>query len=1535
MDITILVLLLLGGASGNYFSLNLSLGVDFLFGGIAVWLVVILYGTYWGTLAGLITSLVTIRLWGHPYAVIIFTLEALFVASLRHSRRRNLLLLDGIYWLCLGMPLIGLFYAGVMQLSPLQVGLILLKQPINGIFNFLIANLIVFFLPIHYWTRRSRQFPAVSFRQILFNLLFVLAIIPLLPLISLKGHLAFEQLKNRVDRDLTAISTAVKTEMHREWHERLADLQELARVAQTSGLQQSAQLQQSTEIFQKNQPVWQQLYVTNSEGEIIASSPPLDTSNGANAIEPTACNLKEQFTFVSATGILQIKFPVFIVGESSQGCIVGGIDQNYLRQLLLANRSQPELRFSLADSGGRVVVSTDKPKEEIAPQTDSTPINNSFFNSTIEHRLPIAKNMPLMARWQHSSFLQRQSLGDNFPLTLLIETPAAPYINFLQEMYVLALIKILLIAGLAWFVSHLLSRQLVNPLSCLGIVTSDLPHKLSENKHVAWPRSRIAEVESLAYNFQLMAEILQEKFQELQTINTTLEQQIENRTQELFKTNQDLQAEIAERKQTETSLRETTRKLEKFSSNLQQLHRISTTQYDTWEELFADCLETGRDILALKTGMIGQISDRSYIICSVLSDLTCFKPGLAFSLEEAYCKAVVESQKTITYDRVGAIASMQNHPLYQQLKIESYISSPIFVNGKVYGTLCFCSTQVRNSKFDEHEREMVELMAKTIGWYIANDRAQEKLRNQYQRSQLLSEVALKIRQSLQLEEILETTVTEVQKLLQSQRVAIVHCGSDGTGKVVREAVVSGFPSLIERSISELVFAATYLEEFRQGRFVAVNENLIEAKAATIESNKKQLLEFGVQASLGVPIFIANQFWGLLLLQHCSNPRQWNDFEIELSQQLADQIGIAISQSQLLQNLEELVRERTIELSQTNERLQRELIERQLVEKALRESKTRLVMTQRVARIGSWEFDLESQKIAWSEETFHHLGLAPTDSEPTYAELLQKVHPDDREMLQQSVEKAIAEGIPYTLDLRILRSDGSIGYLDSRAKPILNDRGQTVKLIGTSVDITERKRMEEALRQREERLRLITDSLPVCIAYIDRDRRYRFANKTYETWFGYRPEEIYGKQVVEVIGEAAYEIAKDKIERALSGELLTYEAELPYRQGSIRYVNAILIPDISSNEEVRGYYALIADISDRKRAEQALRRSEQQLRSIADALPILIAYVDSQQRYLFTNRAYEKWFGRNPGELKGLSVQTVMGFSVYQQVREYIEIVLSGQRVDFELEVPALDGNYHYLSVTYIPHTIEHRGVKGFFASLVDITERKAVERMKEEFLSVVSHELRTPLTAIHGSLKLLATGMLGQLSEQGLQMLEIADESCDRLVRLINDILDFQRMNSGRVTLRQQNYDAAELVAKAVEAMQGMARQQNITLATEPISISVWLDPDYILQTLTNLIGNAIKFSNPGTTVWLQVSAQGDRVLFQVRDEGRGIPPDKLESIFERFHQVDASDSRQKGGTGLGLAICRQIIELHGGKIWAESTLGQGSTFYFTLPRIN
>jgi signal transduction histidine kinase len=234
----------------------------------------------------------------------------------------------------------------------------------------------------------------------------------------------------------------------------------------------------------------------------------------------------------------------------------------------------------------------------------------------------------------------------------------------------------------------------------------------------------------------------------------------------------------------------------------------------------------------------------------------------------------------------------------------------------------------------------------------------------------------------------------------------------------------------------------------------------------------------------------------------------------------------------------------------------------------------------------------------------------------------------------------------------------------------------------------------------------------------------------------------------------------------------------------------------------------------------------------------------------------------------------------------------------------------------------------------------------------VSHELRTPLTSIHGALDLLSSGLMDAQSDKGKRVIEIAAESVDRLVLLVNDILDLERLESGKMRLSKQNCNTADLLEKSSDTMRVMAKRGGITLSVTPQSIEIYADPERIIQVITNLLSNAIKFAPSNSTIWLSTEVQeiidevdkdviknvrknthySRKILFKVKDQGRGIPEDKLESIFERFKQVDASDSRKKGGTGLGLAICRSIVEQHGGKIWAESTLDQGSNFYFTLP---
>ncbi|MFC4784470.1 PAS domain-containing sensor histidine kinase [Nocardioides sp. MAHUQ-72] len=260
-----------------------------------------------------------------------------------------------------------------------------------------------------------------------------------------------------------------------------------------------------------------------------------------------------------------------------------------------------------------------------------------------------------------------------------------------------------------------------------------------------------------------------------------------------------------------------------------------------------------------------------------------------------------------------------------------------------------------------------------------------------------------------------------------------------------------------------------------------------------------------------------------------------------------------------------------------------------------------------------------------------------------------------------------------------------------------------------------------------------------------------------------------------------------------------------------------------------------------------------------------------------------------------------------------------------------DGATFPVEITASP-LVDGEEVRGAVVAFRDVTQRREVDRMKNEFLSVVSHELRTPLTSIRGSLGLLASGRLGELPPRADSLVDNALQSSERLTRLINDLLDIERIESDSRPMEIESLEAGHLLANAAQAMEGLATSTKVRIEVGACSGRVLADEDRVMQTLTNLIGNAVKYSDPGSVVVLEAEDRGDHVLFRVRDCGRGIPEEKLESIFERFEQVDSSDARLKGGTGLGLAISRGIVERHGGRIWAESQLGIGTTIHFTLP---
>ncbi|MEM8675614.1 MAG: ATP-binding protein [Cyanobacteria bacterium P01_G01_bin.67] len=326
-------------------------------------------------------------------------------------------------------------------------------------------------------------------------------------------------------------------------------------------------------------------------------------------------------------------------------------------------------------------------------------------------------------------------------------------------------------------------------------------------------------------------------------------------------------------------------------------------------------------------------------------------------------------------------------------------------------------------------------------------------------------------------------------------------------------------------------------------------------------------------------------------------------------------------------------------------------------------------------------------------------------------------------------------------------------------------------------------------------------------------------------------------------------------------------------------------------------------------------------------PIAIATYQSAQ-ILEVNKSFLQMSGYSAAEVIDCNLKQIYSpgaLAVYHHALQKSES--QGFIRNLELDFSTKSGQVKTLLLSM--ELIELGGIKCTLQILNDITERK---RLENEFISLVSHELRTPMTSTIGALDLLNSGQLGTLSDRGSQILQVAIRNSERLIRLVNDILDLERMKSGKIVIEPTPCSLKKLLVQAIETMEAMAQQAEVKLLLESCDITLDLDSDRMLQTLTNLLSNGIKFTEPGGIVKLQAKVTGDRCQIVVQDSGRGIPQDKLESIFERFQQVDASDSRSKGGTGLGLAICRHIIEEHQGKIWVESKLGTGSKFCLDLP---
>ncbi|WP_086768271.1 PAS domain S-box protein [Nostoc sp. 106C] len=502
------------------------------------------------------------------------------------------------------------------------------------------------------------------------------------------------------------------------------------------------------------------------------------------------------------------------------------------------------------------------------------------------------------------------------------------------------------------------------------------------------------------------------------------------------------------------------------------------------------------------------------------------------------------------------------------------------------------------------------------------------------------------------------------------------------------------------------------------------------------------------------------------------------------------------------------------------------------------------------------------------------------------------------------------------------------WLSATVSAINSDRTDRPRFSYIVEDISDRKHYEEELKQQAFLLDLTHDTIIV------RDANARI------TFWNRGAEEMYGWSKAEAIGQISHEFLQTQFPQPLAeieAQLLEtgrWEGELVHskRDGTPVVVASRWALQRDEQGNVERTLEINNDITERQQAEEEFRHLSLALESAVEG----ISQLDTQGRYIKVNPAYANAVGYQPEELIGMEWVLTVHPEDLETLNAAYQLMLTNGKVDVEARGVRKDQSVFDKQVVMVKAYDRQQQFIGHYCFMKDISERREIERLKDEFVSVVSHELRTPLTSIAGALDLLAGGVLLAEPEEAQRMLNIAASNTDRLVRLINDILDIERIESGKVQMTPEICDASELMTESVEIVEEMAEQAGVTISVSPLSAPIWADPDRIIQVFTNLLSNAIKFSPPDSTISLSAEIlAAKQIRFQVKDQGRGIPTEKLESVFERFGQVDASDSRQKGGTGLGLAICRSILQHHNGQIWVESTLGEGSTFFFTLPLLS
>ena len=646
----------------------------------------------------------------------------------------------------------------------------------------------------------------------------------------------------------------------------------------------------------------------------------------------------------------------------------------------------------------------------------------------------------------------------------------------------------------------------------------------------------------------------------------------------------------------------------------------------------------------------------------------------------------------------------------------------------------------------------------------------------------------------------------------------------------------------------------------------------------------------------------------------------------------------------------------------------DITERKMASEAIRASEERLKLAQQAGNVGVWDWNVETGSVFWSDQMWAFYGEEPRKLDFRDALWWDRLHTDDVDRMRKGVKSTLAsDRTEFKEEFRIIRKDGDVRWLELFANIERDRAGSPVRVYGVNLDVTERKAIAERIKSSEVQLRLITDSIPALVSYIDRDQRYKFVNQRYTEWFGPENSEIIGHTMADILGEAAFNKLRPQIDEVLNGETVTFESWVDYSAAGRRFVHVSYVPDVEASGQVVGFYALVTDLTAQKLSEERLRSTEYRMRTISDSFTdYAIISMDAQGNVDSWNPGAENIFGFTPEEIIGKPARILFTPEDVERgvpEKELLRARESGRASDERWHVRK-DGSRFYASGVTAPLYIEDE-LTGYAKIATDLTEKKrnaeALQRAYDEMESRVlertrelasmnetlMREIGERQTAERQKIELLKRLVSGQEVERRRIARDLHDHLGQRLTALRLKLASLREATVGnddlysRATRLQQ---VAELIDSEVSFLAWELRPSTLDELGMIDAISAFvkewskhyeieaefhsaglgdarLDREsetHLYRITQEALNNIYKHAN-ASNVSVLVERIGSEVVLIIEDDGQGITPSETQR-------------QRKGNRGLGLAGMRERADLIGGSLEIESEVGKGTTIYVRIP---